>query len=135
MISRNRKREQLRQKQQQKQRRILEKKLRYKGKQPEYMQKVQQPAEVTKVKYTNNTFIHPLKLVQLFNIRQDPLEKYDISRRQPAIVRKMLTRLQEFYLTSVPTCYPVNEKVFPIKKAWGPWKDGSTQEEFCPQLV
>lgn len=76
----------------------------------------------------------PATLVQLYNIRKDPLEKHNISRKQPNIVRKMLDKLQEFYITSVPPCYPINEKVHPKKKAWGPWKDGSGHQDVCSSI-
>ncbi|BFZ20541.1 hypothetical protein BsWGS_23580 [Bradybaena similaris] len=73
-----------------------------------------------------------VRLVQLYNIRKDPLEKHDLSRRQPNIVHKMLDKLQEFYVTSIPPCYPVNEKVAPVRKAWGPWRQGKDHHQYCP---
>ncbi|CAG5115936.1 unnamed protein product [Candidula unifasciata] len=84
------------------------------------------------VKHMKNTIAGPARLVQLYNIRRDPLEKHDLSRRQPNIVRKMLEKLQEFYVTSVSPCYPKNEKVAPVQKAWGPWREGKDHHQYCP---
>lgn len=75
-----------------------------------------------------------VKPIQLYNIRKDPLEKYDVSRKLPNIVQKMLEKLQEFYVTSVAPCYPTNENVLPVNRAWGPWKDGQDSNELCPLL-
>ncbi|BFZ05936.1 hypothetical protein BsWGS_08975 [Bradybaena similaris] len=75
-----------------------------------------------------------VKPIQLYNIRKDPLEKYDVSRKLPNIVQKMLEKLQEFYVTSVAPCYPTNENVLPVNRAWGPWKDRQDSNELCPLL-
>ncbi|XP_022088361.1 arylsulfatase B-like isoform X2 [Acanthaster planci] len=51
----------------------------------------------------------PDQTVWLFNIRDDPYERYDKSAERPDIVEVLITRLQEHYTSSVPIIYPPDD--------------------------
>ena len=65
------------------------------------------------------------KHLWLFNIREDPYEKFDISDSHPSVVNKMLNRMQEYYKGLVPPLWPDPDvRCDPQKHGgvWGPWE-------------
>ncbi|XP_069121302.1 arylsulfatase J-like [Argopecten irradians] len=65
------------------------------------------------------------KNLWLFNIAKDPVERMDLSSQEPGMVMKLLTKLQEFNLTSVPCVYPPwdpNSNPERHDGWWGPWE-------------
>ncbi|XP_033732498.1 arylsulfatase J-like [Pecten maximus] len=73
--------------------------------------------------YSNSS--QSLKNLWLFNIAKDPVERVDLSADYPDMVMKMLTKLQEFNVTSVPCIYPAwdpNSNPELHGGWWGPWE-------------
>ncbi|XP_070542676.1 arylsulfatase B-like [Ptychodera flava] len=68
----------------------------------------------------------PGKAVQLYNIAQDPYEKYNLAEAKPDIVIELLWRLRQYYNSSVPPNFPQQD----VKHAnpalfggvWSPWQ-------------
>ena len=63
--------------------------------------------------------------VQLYNIKNDPYERMEISAENPAIVTQLLARLVKYNSTSVPVRYPpsdpnANPKLH--RDFWEPWE-------------
>ena len=81
---------------------------------PEISSSIQFPATYTDNE--NSTF--------LFNIREDPQERTELSAQFPEIVSMLLTKLEEYNATSVPVRYPPPD---PASKpelfgyVWTPW--------------
>ena len=66
------------------------------------------------------------KNIWLFNITNDPLEKYDLSDSYPDIVKTMLDRLSAYNATAVPVRYPPPDPECNPElhgDAWVPWRD------------
>ncbi|XP_016893937.1 arylsulfatase B-like [Cynoglossus semilaevis] len=71
---------------------------------------------------------NPQKPVQLFNIKDDPEERNDLSDEFPEVLNHLLSRLNEYQKTAVPVVFsPVDPSCDPDAKGlWGPWaKDAS----------
>jgi hypothetical protein len=63
--------------------------------------------------------------VWLFNIRDDPNERNDLSQTRTDMVKIMLDRLVEYEKTAVPVRYPDDDKFANPKYLggfWGPWQ-------------
>ncbi|XP_033642366.1 arylsulfatase B-like [Asterias rubens] len=69
--------------------------------------------------------IHPVepvgKHVWLFNIQEDPNERFDLSGSEPDIVKRMVARLQYYYSTMVPPFYPPGDPKANPKLHGGIW--------------
>ncbi|KAI8482918.1 hypothetical protein Bbelb_393360 [Branchiostoma belcheri] len=66
----------------------------------------------------------PDKHIWLFNIRNDPQEKNDLSDRYPVIVLDMLEKLSAYNKTAVPPFWPPRDpRANPALHGdlWGPW--------------
>ncbi|XP_033124055.1 arylsulfatase B-like isoform X2 [Anneissia japonica] len=67
------------------------------------------------------------QITWLFNIKEDPLEKNDLSDERPDILFFLLEKLQKYYLDSVPVFYPDTQvaQADPCTNGndcvWGPW--------------
>lgn len=64
------------------------------------------------------------KIIQLYNIKKDPLEKTDLSRKYPRKVAKLMARLEKHRRSSVPYLKAQNDiRGIPRLNggAWGPW--------------
>ncbi|XP_060064261.1 arylsulfatase B-like [Ylistrum balloti] len=68
---------------------------------------------------------NPKQNIWLFNIDKDPLERHDLSPYYPDLVMKMLTKLQQLNVTSVPCVYPRDDPNSNPELHggwWGPWE-------------
>uniref|UniRef100_A0A4W5KR58 Arylsulfatase family member I n=1 Tax=Hucho hucho TaxID=62062 RepID=A0A4W5KR58_9TELE len=68
--------------------------------------------------------LEPQKSVWLFNISEDPYERYDLAEQRPDVVKELLARLVFHNRTSVPVRYPSEDpRGDPDlnEGAWGPW--------------
>lgn len=61
---------------------------------------------------------------RLFNIREDPQERVDLSTVYPDILRELLTRYKKYAATEVPANFPPNEKRADPKHFSGVWSPG-----------
>jgi len=64
------------------------------------------------------------KLVQLFNIRDDPYERNEVSEQYPEIVDLLLAKLAAYNATAVPVNFPAEDHRADPKLLggyWGPW--------------
>lgn len=66
----------------------------------------------------------PEKVVQLFNIKQDPEERNDVSQLNPKIVAFLVHRLEQYQVGAKSVTFPDDDpKCDPGPTgAWGPWK-------------
>ncbi|WAR03687.1 ARSI-like protein [Mya arenaria] len=62
--------------------------------------------------------------VQLYNIKNDPLEKHDIAARKPVLLKKMMRKLKEYKRTLVPSYNPPASKAANPKHYGGVWSPG-----------
>ncbi|GFS27251.1 arylsulfatase B [Elysia marginata] len=65
----------------------------------------------------------------LFNVVDDPEEKYDLSKNQPEIVRKILDLLAKVNSTAVPAFFPPSDPQSNPELhggVWGPWEKNVT---------
>ena len=79
---------------------------------------------------TNPTTVHPAaeagKNIWLFNIKEDPNEKNDLSDEMPDKVMELLDRLGHYNTTAVPCRFPKPDpKADPKLHGgyWMPWED------------
>jgi len=66
------------------------------------------------------------KLIQLYNVKEDPSERKEISALYPAIVDELLLKLAEYNSTSVPVQFPrrdFNADPKYHQNFWQPWLD------------
>ncbi|TRY98497.1 hypothetical protein DNTS_014635 [Danionella cerebrum] len=74
------------------------------------------------------------KTLWLFNVAEDPYERYDLSDHRQDVVKHLLSRLSFYNRTSVPVRYPSEDpRADPSRNggAWGPWEpDGELKETF-----
>ncbi|XP_022103628.1 arylsulfatase B-like isoform X2 [Acanthaster planci] len=57
-------------------------------------------------KAMTHSTMKPEQNIWLFNVRDDPNEKSDLSEERQDIVKKLMGRLQDYFSTSVPVLYP-----------------------------
>uniref|UniRef100_A0A672MPF3 Arylsulfatase family member I n=1 Tax=Sinocyclocheilus grahami TaxID=75366 RepID=A0A672MPF3_SINGR len=74
------------------------------------------------------------KSLWLFNVADDPYERYDLAERRPDVVKQLLARLAFYNRTAVPVRYPLEDpRADPRRNggAWGPWEgDDENWEAF-----
>eukprot|EP00058_Branchiostoma_floridae_P006789 XP_002592277.1 hypothetical protein BRAFLDRAFT_71008 [Branchiostoma floridae] len=66
----------------------------------------------------------PGKHLWLFNIREDPEERTDLSQKHPGVVQELLEKLARYNRTAVPVFYPsFDPQANPALHGniWGPW--------------
>ncbi|MGH0131407.1 UNVERIFIED_CONTAM: hypothetical protein FKN15_046460 [Acipenser sinensis] len=71
------------------------------------------------------------KSVWLFNITEDPYERYDLSEQKREVVKELLARLAHYNHTAIPVRYPAEDpRASPELNggAWGPWA-GEEEED------
>ena len=69
--------------------------------------------------------IKKTKLVRLYNVVDDPFERFEISDAHPQVVNVMLTKLADYYDASVPPRYPAYDlRADPAlgDGVWRPWR-------------
>ena len=63
--------------------------------------------------------------MELYNIRKDPEEKYDLFFSEPEKVQELLIRLAEYNRTAVPVEFPPGDRSWDPRRgpggALGPW--------------
>ncbi|XP_066271866.1 arylsulfatase B-like [Branchiostoma lanceolatum] len=67
----------------------------------------------------------PGKHLWLFNIREDPEERTDLSEKHPRVVQELLEKLAAYNRTAVPVFYPsFDPQANPAlhNDMWGPWR-------------
>uniref|UniRef100_A0A667ZEL7 Sulfatase N-terminal domain-containing protein n=1 Tax=Myripristis murdjan TaxID=586833 RepID=A0A667ZEL7_9TELE len=72
------------------------------------------------------------KTVWLFNITDDPYERWDLAERRPDVVQRLLARLAFYNQTAVPVYFPPDDpRANPDRHggAWVPWVDEDEEEE------
>ncbi|RUS91746.1 hypothetical protein EGW08_000454 [Elysia chlorotica] len=65
------------------------------------------------------------KNLWLFNIRDDPSERYDLSASEPEVVRRLLDRISHYNSTALPPQFPPSDPACDPKLHggfWGPWR-------------